>query len=144
MRISLRLFTAACVLAAAVGCQPAEDADTSTDLDLGVDTGEVSDMDDSNLTANGEIPEIESPTTVEEATEAVEEAAADASEAAASAADAAAEKAEEVKEAAEEKAEEVSEASADAADAAAEKAEEIKEATEDAVEDAVDSVKAPE
>ncbi len=137
MRISLRLFSAACVLVAAVGCQPADDVDTSTDLDFGVDAGEASDMGDSNLTATGEIPEIESPTTTEQAIEAVEEAAADASDSAATAADAAAEKAEEVQEVTAEKAEEVSEA-------AAEKAEEIKDSTEETLEEAIESVNAPE
>lgn len=106
MRMSLRLLSAACILTASIGCQPADNADVSTDL--GVEMG------DSNTTATGEMPEIESP--LDEAIESVEATAFEAKEEIAEAAA-------EVQEAAAE----VQEYAADALEAAQEKAAEIVE-----------------
>jgi hypothetical protein len=70
MRMSLRLLSAACILTASIGCQPSDNTDVSTDL--GVEVG------DSNVTATGEMPEIESP--IADAVESVEAAAVEAKE----------------------------------------------------------------
>ncbi len=49
MRMTLRLLAAGCVLTTAVGCQPADTPDVSTDIPV--------EMGESNLTATGETPE---------------------------------------------------------------------------------------
>jgi hypothetical protein len=49
MRMTFRLLAAACVLTASIGCEPAGNPDTSTDVPV--------EMGDSNLTATGETPD---------------------------------------------------------------------------------------
>jgi len=97
MRMSLRLLSAACILTASIGCQPSDTADVSTDL--GVEMG------DSNTTATGEMPEIESP--IADAVESAEAAAYEAEEEIAETVAEAQEAADDAIEAAQEKAAEI-------------------------------------
>jgi len=68
MRMTLRLLSIACLFAATIGCQPANDTDVSTDL--GVDAGTMPAA-DSNITGEAETPAIETPA-VEEPAPAIE------------------------------------------------------------------------
>ncbi len=59
MRTTFRLFAAACLFTASLGCQPqTEEANTSTemDIDLGEESPATSDS-FSNTTATGELPD---------------------------------------------------------------------------------------
>jgi hypothetical protein len=66
MRTTFRLFAAACLLTATLGCQPEADRDAGRDFDIDVGDTPAVTTPDSNITGVAELPETtETPLTID-------------------------------------------------------------------------------